>query len=148
MDNTALDPLILLLWQNSIEASIYIEKKIQPLGLTMHDVRAITVLKQHGSMTASELASRLGITNGAVTGSVNRLMRAGVATREVGGLDKRQRVISLQLSDLDSALGRIQSVAAELFNEYAADERMLLLQHYSMISERLKAIMDQERLEP
>jgi DNA-binding MarR family transcriptional regulator len=140
MNALSLDPLVFLLWQNSIEASLYIARKIQPLGLTIHDMRAITVLKQHGTMTAGELTSRLGITNGAVTGCVNRLIAAGVVKRETGGRDKRQRMISLQFSPLDAALDEIKNAAEALFSAYSAPEQALLLRHYQSIAEGLMKI--------
>jgi len=61
------------------------------LGLNRTDLHAMNIIENSGGLTAGELAKQAGLTTGAVTGVVDRLERAGYATR-VSDLADRRRV--------------------------------------------------------
>jgi DNA-binding MarR family transcriptional regulator len=62
-------------------------------GLTMTDLKAIDILAQAGELSAGELATRCGLTRGAVTGLLDRLERARVVRRVPAADDARRLVI-------------------------------------------------------
>lgn len=125
------------LWLMSSEIVMYVEKKIKPLGLTIHDVRALIILDKQGDLSPGDLASALGVTNGAVTGIVNRLLAVGAATRTQTGLDKRRRQITITYSDLDTVLMDFATDTRHLFNSYSARDLAVIEQYHQDISELL-----------
>ncbi len=61
------------------------------LGINETDLRCLNIVQNSGGLTAGELAARSGLTNGAITGVLDRLERAGFAER-VPDPDDRRRV--------------------------------------------------------
>src|SRR4051794_18355114 len=62
------------------------------LGVNLTDLHCLSVIESRGGVTAGELATEAGLTTGAITGVVDRLERAGYATRQ-GHPDDRRRVV-------------------------------------------------------
>jgi DNA-binding MarR family transcriptional regulator len=58
-------------------------------SLTFPQLIALFRLYRHGSMTMSDLTSRLGVTRGALTGLVDRLEEAGLMARHPDAQDRR-----------------------------------------------------------
>lgn len=130
------------LWLVSSEIVMYVEKKIKPLGLTIHDLRALIILDKQGSLSPSELASALGVTNGAVTGIVNRLLTVGAVRKSQAGPDKRRWRITLMYSELDTVLMDFATATRHLFNSYSAQDLAVIEQYYHDISELLDKAKD------
>jgi DNA-binding MarR family transcriptional regulator len=63
------------------------------VGVT--DAKCRSILLQHGRMTAGELARRLGLTTGAVTGVIDRLEGARLVRRATDSADRRRVVVEL-----------------------------------------------------
>jgi DNA-binding MarR family transcriptional regulator len=61
------------------------------LGIDETDLHCLNIIENSGGLTAGELAVQSGLTNGAITGVLDRLERAGFA-RRVPDLDDRRRV--------------------------------------------------------
>jgi DNA-binding MarR family transcriptional regulator len=60
------------------------------LGVNETDLHCLNIIESNGGLTAGELANRAGLTNGAVTGVLDRLERAGFATRVADPSDRRR----------------------------------------------------------
>src|SRR5947209_11432066 len=60
------------------------------LGVNETDLHCLNIIENSGGLTAGELAARAGLTNGAVTGVLDRLERAGFATRAADPGDRRR----------------------------------------------------------
>ena len=60
------------------------------LGVSAVDLRCLSYLDAHGTATAGELARWSGLTSGAVTGVVNRLVAAGLVRRDPDPEDARR----------------------------------------------------------
>lgn len=60
------------------------------LGIGESDLHCLNVIESSGGLTASELAARSGLTNGAITGVLDRLERAGFARRVSDPADRRR----------------------------------------------------------
>lgn len=86
--------------------------KITALGLTAPQYRVLRQLRQPGgaALSASELAERLGVTPGNLTGILDRLEQEGLLTRERGVQDRR----SLQVSITPAGEALMQRAVPEL----------------------------------
>lgn len=65
----------------------------ESLGVNSTDLIAGSHLAENGPITAGELAKVMGITTGAMTIAIDRLVRAGFATRESDANDRRKVII-------------------------------------------------------
>jgi DNA-binding MarR family transcriptional regulator len=63
------------------------------MGLGGTDHKALTLIDQHGPMTAGELATLTGLTTGAITNVIDRLERAGYVERTKDARDRRKVVV-------------------------------------------------------
>jgi DNA-binding MarR family transcriptional regulator len=62
-------------------------------GLNRTDMRALDIINMQQGLTAGQLASRLKLTTGAITGVLDRLERAGHARRTHDQEDRRRVVV-------------------------------------------------------
>jgi DNA-binding MarR family transcriptional regulator len=62
----------------------------QRLGINETDLHCLNIIENSGGLTAGELAVQSGLTNGAITGVLDRLERAGFAQRVPDPGDRRR----------------------------------------------------------
>jgi DNA-binding MarR family transcriptional regulator len=60
------------------------------LGVTETDLRCLNIIENAGGLSAGDLAAQSGLTGGAITGVIDRLERAGLASRIVDRTDRRR----------------------------------------------------------
>ena len=65
------------------------------MGVTVSDAKCRSLLLQHGPLSAGDLAQRLGLTTGAVTGVIDRLTRARWVMRVPDPVDRRRVTVHL-----------------------------------------------------
>lgn len=82
-----------LMRRNSTAAVLFHHAVAERLGLGPTDHKCFDLLREHGAMTGSELATITGLTTGAITGVVARLERAGYLRREPDPYDKRKQIL-------------------------------------------------------
>ena len=75
------------------------------LGISGTERKLLDVLDRLGPSTAGELAAHTGLTTGAITGVVDRLVRAGYAQREPNPRDRRSVIVTLVASPALDRLG-------------------------------------------
>ena len=75
------------------------------LGLSATERKLLDVLDRLGPSTAGALAAHTGLTTGAITGVVDRLVRAGYARREPNPRDRRSVIVSRVASPAAHRLG-------------------------------------------
>jgi len=63
--------------------------------VSVTDAKCRSILLQFGPMTAGDLAQRLGLTTGAVTGVIDRLVAAKLVRRVADPSDRRRVVVEL-----------------------------------------------------
>jgi DNA-binding MarR family transcriptional regulator len=81
------------------------------LGISPTDLRCLNAIENgHGHLTAGELAREVGLTTGAVTGTLDRLESAGYAERRVDPADRRR----VRLTVTRFFLERAESIWAPL----------------------------------
>jgi DNA-binding MarR family transcriptional regulator len=100
------------------------------LGVSATDRKCLDLISR-GPVTAGELARFTGLTTGAVTGIIDRLVKAGYAER-VSDLDDRRRVLVARKSNsrLDKVLpaifGPLGNDMSEVTASYTARELSLI----------------------
>ncbi|WP_225730824.1 MULTISPECIES: MarR family winged helix-turn-helix transcriptional regulator [unclassified Nocardia] len=113
-------------------ALIYAAQRIATDGVVMHqliadrvglhvtDLRCLNTLWVTGSATAGELAAQTGLTTGAVTRMIDRLLKAGYVRREHDAQDRR-RVIVTVAPERIAEIGRHYEVFPREFAQTTAD---------------------------
>ncbi|TSA87482.1 MarR family transcriptional regulator [Deinococcus detaillensis] len=102
--------------------------KVTALGLTAPQYRVLRQLRQVGAATplsASELAERLGVTPGNLTGILDRLEQEGLLTRERGEQDRRSlQVCITPLGEdlMQEAVPALHAHLRELFSPLSSDD--------------------------
>ena len=95
------------------------------IGINQTDLICLNVLYRRGAMTAGQLAGTVGLTTGATTTVIDRLVRGGYATRRGDAADRRRVVVQVDpeaalqaFSLFDGLLDRL----AELSEGYTDDQ--------------------------
>ncbi|GAB7109502.1 hypothetical protein JCM4814A_78160 [Streptomyces phaeofaciens JCM 4814] len=107
------------------------QEMAQRLGLNVTDLTCFAYVLQAGEnlLTAGELATRVQVTTGAVTGILNRLERAGYVTRRPDPQDRRRVRVAAE----PTAVARVHALyqpyydrLTALFGDYTPDEIAVL----------------------
>src|SRR5580698_8921244 len=110
-------------------------------GLGITDSKTLSALTQEGPMTAGEIAKRLGLTSGAVTTVIDRLVRAGFVRRVADPLDRRKVIVEADLANLEK-LGPVYDSVAEAFqklhDQYTIEELRFLIDYFTQSVEVTK----------
>lgn len=76
------------------DATIFLHDAIaKKVGLSSSDHKYLGILMQEGTMTAGELSQKTGLTTGAVTGLIDRLVAKDLVKREFDKTDRRKILI-------------------------------------------------------
>jgi DNA-binding MarR family transcriptional regulator len=84
------------------------------LGLSGTERKLLDVLARTGPVTAGQLATHTGLTTGAITGIVDRLVRAGYARRQPNPADRRSVIVSRRPS------ARLDKIRPQVFEPLGA----------------------------
>ncbi len=104
------------------------------LGVNSTDLECLDYIVTRGPITAGSLAQVTGLTTGAITGIIDRLERAGFATREADPADRRKVLVralpavAKRAGPLFEPMGR---AAAAALSSYSNEELALLLRFLS-----------------
>lgn len=132
--------------QDSGNANILLVNAIgQRIGLSATEFEALSVVKDHGPMTAGDLAKRCGITSGGLTGLVDRLARMNFVRREPDENDRRKVLISMQpRPEIGKKVRAMYAPLTKIFEEHLAkltdDQLRAMLEfHLAMNDAMVKA---------
>ena len=81
--------------RNSTATVLFHHAVAERLGLGPSDHKCLDLVRERGPMTSAELASLTGLSTGAITGVVARLLRAGFVAREPHPHDGRKQILSI-----------------------------------------------------
>ena len=81
---------------------VFDEAAAARLGVNATGLRCLDIIQRLGRVTAGELAREAGLTTGAVTSVVDRLVGLGYAQREADPQDRRKVLISLTPAALEA----------------------------------------------
>jgi DNA-binding MarR family transcriptional regulator len=90
------------------------------LGIGVGDLRCLNAIENAGGLTAGELSREVGVTSGAVTGSIDRLEAVGFARRVADPADRRRVRIEVTPEFLARAADIWGPVAADWQRQLAA----------------------------
>ena len=79
--------------KSTLDGVFFFQAVAERSGMNPTDLQCVAVLTSTGPITAGQLAEKMGLTTGAVTGVVNRLERAGYVRREPDPQDGRRVII-------------------------------------------------------
>ncbi len=102
------------------------------LGIGATDARCLSLiseLERSGQVTPTLLATRLGLTSGAVTGLLDRLERAGFVQRERSSKDRRQvlvRSLDARRAELNTLVEASGRAWRKLLEDYSAAELLVI----------------------
>jgi DNA-binding MarR family transcriptional regulator len=106
------------------------EAAAQKLGLNRTDSRCMDILDQHGQMSAGELARESGLSTGAITAVVDRLVRIGYVQRIADPNDRRRVLVGpteKARADVWELFGPLAHAVRPLLAGYGeADLRLLI----------------------
>src|SRR3954471_16167571 len=81
--------------RNSTATVLFHHAIAETLGLGPSDHKCLDLVRERGPVTAAELAALTGLTTGAITGVVARLLRAGFVAREPDPHDGRKQMLTI-----------------------------------------------------
>ncbi|MGC1781407.1 MAG: crosslink repair DNA glycosylase YcaQ family protein [Acidobacteriaceae bacterium] len=99
----------------------------EKFGLSVTDWRAWDIVMRHGPFTAGDFARWTGLTPGAVTGLIDRLVEAGAVKRVRDSEDRRKVVVQAILKPSDqqtanSLFGPMLQATGKLYAEYSDNQ--------------------------
>lgn len=93
------------------------------LGVSEGDLHCLNIIQSAGGLTAGELASRAGVTSGAVTGMLDRLQRVGYARRVADRADRRRVRVEVTPA--------FERASARIWGPLARDWRSTLIEGFT-----------------
>ena len=100
------------------------------LGINESDLHCLNIIENSGGLSAGALAAEAGLTNGAITGVLDRLEKAGFARRVTDPTDRRR--VRVEVTDA------FYNFAERIWGPMAADWQSTLDEHFT--AEELKLI--------
>lgn len=133
-----------------------INRAVAPLaGFGTTDWECLGVLDSSGPITAGELARRVGITSGAVTGAIDRLEALGLVRRGADPSDRRKVIVELahdaqaswsaQHQRLGQCLKELSDDVSTINEEFDEDELAVTARWLRLSNEALERAIDKMR---
>ncbi len=115
----------------------------EKFGLTVTDWRAWDIVLRHGPFTAGSFARWTGLTPGAVTGLIDRLVKAGVVERVRDAEDRRKVLVRAVLQPGDEQLANslfapMLQALEKLYANYSDDQLRVIADFMTRMSVLLR----------
>lgn len=104
---------------------LFQQQVAEKMELHPTDFHSIHLLDRHGAMTAGQLATQLGLTSGATTAAIDRLVELGCAERVASDTDRRSTVVRLRPDGIKKMRHEYKAVVkqtAALLERFSDDE--------------------------
>lgn len=110
---------------STVDGLFFFQALAQRSGMNLTDLQCLAILASTGPIPAGELAERMGLTTGAITGVVNRLEKEGFVRRERDPSDARRVVIQPERAMIEQAGAGLPGSSREAMDEVVEgfDER-------------------------
>lgn len=117
--------------QESTGTALFHQAAAAFYGVGVVDMKALSILLTEGPQSAGSLGAALGLTSGAVTGLVDRLIAHRMATRSPDPADRRRSIISADpaVLDGDNIYLAIGAAFSALHSGYATEELEFLVRY-------------------
>jgi DNA-binding MarR family transcriptional regulator len=119
----------------STETALFHHTAAAKNGLGITDSKTISTLIQEGPMTAGEIAKRLSLTTGAVTSVIDRIEKAGFATRVADPKDRRKVIVHVdakKLQTMSNVYDSIGETFQKLLTGYTTEQLEFLVAYYKV----------------
>jgi DNA-binding MarR family transcriptional regulator len=117
-------------------------------GLHPTDWEVLDVLCWKGTLSAGEIAGHLGLSNGAVTGAIDRLERDGWVRRRRDDHDRRRVIVDLlkdRDAEVDEIFGALSSAISDANAQFSDDELDVVVRYLRTASVALEESTHQVR---
>ncbi|MBF6464639.1 MarR family transcriptional regulator [Nocardia beijingensis] len=140
MPNRAeLDVALTIAAQRSATDAVMMHQAVADrLGLHVTDLRCLNLLRLGGPATAGELATQTGLTTGAITRMIDRLLKAGYVHRAHDEQDRRRVIISVVQEKIDEIAPHYELLAREFgaaMQDFTAEQMELVLSVFNRLHE-------------
>src|SRR5579864_4627202 len=129
-DGQLLARLVRAVGRTAAQHAAFTQAAAQQLGIAPTDLECLAVLQDLGPASAGQLAEVLGLTTGAITGVVDRLVAAGFVARDNDPDDRRRvivRPVPERSAELEERFGPVTSaLRGALADTTEVDLRQLL----------------------
>jgi len=105
-------------------------------GLNLPQCQLLTVLKESGEITMSELSKRLGVTMGAGTSLVDKVLEAGMVERRRDETDRRLVKVKLTTEGsnaLDRDMANLTEFWSGVLDQVDPQERLSFFESYNKL---------------
>lgn len=134
-----LDAALTIAAQRSATDAVMMHQAVADrLGLHVTDLRCLNLLRLGGPATAGELATQTGLTTGAITRMIDRLLKAGYVRREHDEQDRRRVIVSVIQERIDEIAPHYEILAREFgaaMADYTAEQMELVLEVFNRLHE-------------
>lgn len=89
--------------KSTLDGVYFFQAVAQRSGMSLTDLQCIAILTSTGPLPAGQLAEKMDLTTGAVTGVINRMERVGYVRRGKDSSDGRRVVVQPVLEELERA---------------------------------------------
>ncbi|MDF2188293.1 MarR family transcriptional regulator [Paraflavitalea sp. CAU 1676] len=118
------------------DASLLMHEAIaRKAGLSGTDHKYLGLIMQQGQVTAGELATLTGLTTGAITGLVDRLVKLKLVKRQYDKHDRRKVYIVPHKENIQTLLEPLfvplQQQTLAFYDTFSADELQVILRYFS-----------------
>lgn len=123
------------------DSAVYEQAVADRLGMSSSDIGVLGLLDRRGPMTAGELAEATGLTSGAITGLIDRLLDANLVRRDEDAADRRRVIVTpLRRSGdyVDAIVEPMRAAATEALAGYGVDDLALIEQYITRTSTILR----------
>lgn len=117
--------------QESTGTALFHQTAAAAYGVGVVDMKALSILLAEGPQSAGSLGAALGLTSGAVTGLVDRLISHKMAIRSHDPADRRRTIITADpaVRDGDNVYLSIGAAFSELHSGYTTEELEFLVRY-------------------
>ncbi|HKX72630.1 MAG TPA: MarR family transcriptional regulator [Candidatus Saccharimonadales bacterium] len=126
---------------SSTETALFHQVAASKVGLGVTEMKTLSVLLQEGPASAGQIAARLNLTSGAVTGIIDRLVRKEFVSRRPDPKDRRKIIVVLNRQKLqlqNTAYHSMGAAFTELLEKYSTEELEFLVRYYQATIELTK----------
>lgn len=117
--------------QHSVTDGVVLHQVVADrVGLHVTDLRCVNLLRLSGPAAPGELAAATGLTTGAVTRMIDRLLAGGFVRRDHDATDRRRVIVSVvpeRLAEIAPLYERVAEGWAELLSGYTDEQLALVL---------------------
>lgn len=119
------EEIVGLVRRHSIAVMLFHQAVAERVGLGPTDHKCLDLLREHGTMSGSDLAAITGLTTGAITGVVAKLEQAGFLHRKPDPHDGRKQILQAApegMQNIHAVFGPLRKDMAELLEGFDADQ--------------------------